>query len=391
MFIKILLTVITIFLLVGCVAPNTEKTTKTPHFTTATDGSTILKAPKVEVMNKEIPGFTKGINLGNGFDAPSIGEWGVVLEENHFKYAAEAGLDHVRLPVRFSARALKEAPYTINEDFFKKVDWALDLAEKYKLSILLDLHHYEEIMKDPSQYHQDRFIAMWKQISERYKDRPDTVAFELMNEPCDKLVVSILNPLMEKTYKLVRETNPTRLIFINSFFWANTEWLDRVDTSFMDKNTIVTFHMYQPILFSHQLAPWMGPQYKTGPVVFPGPPKTPVEVTGEAFKEDWIRNWFHQYNTLPAHKNPSGPKTIYEEFERATQFVKKSGLRTYLGEFGAVDFADEQSRLNFIKMVKDESERRGIGWCYWDDGGSNKGIIIETGKWVPVIKKALFE
>jgi len=382
------LTACACFLLTACIAP--AKTGPSGTAKPETDAAGVLVPPPVEVMNPVIPGFTRGVNLGNGFDAPTLGEWGVVPVEEHFKYAAQAGLDHMRLPVRFSAHAMKEAPYTIDEAFFSKIDWALDMAEKYKLSILLDLHHYEEIMKDP-QSHRERFLALWKQIAERYRDRPATVAFELMNEPCDQIVPDILNPLMKETFALVRQSNPTRLIFIDSFFWASTEWLDRVDTSFLDDHSVVTFHMYQPILFTHQNAPWMGPEYANGSIIFPGPPKTPVEIKGAAFETDWVAAWLHLYNTLPAAENPSGPKTVYDEFDRATAFVKKTGVRTYLGEFGAVDFADEESRYNFISLVRKESERRGIGWCYWDDGGSNRGMNVATGEWVDVIRRALFE
>ncbi len=349
----------------------------------------VLPPPKIDVLNKPIPGFSKGINLGNGFDAPSEGEWGVIIEENHFKYSAANGFDYVRLPIRFSAYAMEKAPFTIEEKFFKKIDWAINMALKYKLSIIVDLHHYEEIMKDPSEHHQKRFMAMWAQIAERYKDQPPQVAFELINEPCDKLVPSILNPLLEKTFKLVRKTNPSRLIIVEGYFWSATTYLDSIDVSYMDSNTIVTFHMYQPILFTHQGASWMPIDFQTRGIQYPGPPEKPVEPISEKVA-DWVKNWIKDYNTLPAAQNPSGPKTLYEEFDRATAFIKRTGLRTLLGEFGAVDLADETSRLRFLSAVRIESERRGIPWCYWDDGGRNKGLIIESGKMVPVVKKSLF-
>lgn len=347
-----------------------------------------LTPPKISTLNKPIPGFMRGINLGNGFDAPSIGEWGVILEENHFKYASEAGLDHVRLPVRFSAYAQSAAPYTIDETFFQKVDWAIDMAEKYNLNIIVDLHHYEEIMKAPAA-HLDRFKGMWQQIATRYQDKPETVAFELLNEPCENLKPEILHPLMKETFELVRQTNPTRIIIINPYFWANTEWLDKTDVSYADENTVVTFHEYQPILFTHQGAPWMPPEFRATGIVFPGPGK-PVEITGAAETTDWVFGWLHGYNNLPALENPSGPKTIWEEFDRVTAFVEKTGLRVYMGEFSAMDFADERSREIYIKMVRKESERRGIGWCYWDDGGHNRGINVHTGQWTPLVHRALF-
>src|SRR4051794_14090901 len=61
--------------------------------------------PEVRAKSAPLPGFMKGINLGNGLDAPNEGEWGVTLRERHFEMAKAAGLDHVRLPVRFSGHA----------------------------------------------------------------------------------------------------------------------------------------------------------------------------------------------------------------------------------------------------------------------------------------------
>jgi Cellulase (glycosyl hydrolase family 5) len=103
----------------------------------------------VGIMSEPVPGFMHGINLGNGLEAPSEGAWGVVLVPEHFKMAKAAGLDHVRLPVKFSARAATTAPYTIDDTFFKRVDWALDQAAGSGLAIIIDLHNYDELMKIP--------------------------------------------------------------------------------------------------------------------------------------------------------------------------------------------------------------------------------------------------
>jgi len=72
-----------------------------------------IEPPPVEAVSEPIPGFMRGINLGNALDAPQEGAWGVTLDEKHFAMAKAAGLDHIRLPVRFNSHADKQAPYTI--------------------------------------------------------------------------------------------------------------------------------------------------------------------------------------------------------------------------------------------------------------------------------------
>jgi endoglucanase len=125
--------------------------------------------------------------------------------------------------------------------------------------------------------------------------------------------------------------------------------------------------------------------------IFPGPPATKITPASAAQRTPWTRAWFDDYSKLPLERNPSGPSTVFSHFTKAEEYVAKTGKRMYLGEFGAVDNADPGSRLNYIKLVREEAERHGFGWAYWDDGGKNKGMDVTTGSWVPVIEAALFE
>src|SRR5262245_6092527 len=70
----------------------------------------------------------RGINLGNALEAPREGEWGVRLSPEYFRAIRDAGFDTVRLPVKWSAHAKADAPYTIDAKFAARVDWPLDQA-----------------------------------------------------------------------------------------------------------------------------------------------------------------------------------------------------------------------------------------------------------------------
>lgn len=345
--------------------------------------------PAVVTKSQPIPGFMRGINLGNALDAPSEGAWGVTLTEAHFDMVKAAGLDHVRLPVRFSAHAAGSAPYTIEPEFFARVDWAIQQAQSRQLSIIVDLHHYEELMKQPEQ-HYDRFLGLWTQIAERYKDRPANVAFELLNEPNTQLTAERWNDLAARAIKLVRQTNPTRLLIIDCFFWANADYLHTLNVP-ADPNIVASFHMYQPILFTHQGADWMDPEFRTRGLVFPGPPAVPVVPLQAALDKDWTANWFEGYNKLPVAENPGGPKTVFEQFQHAEKYIATKGHRMYMGEFGVIDNADDKSRENYVRLVREEAERRDIGWAYWDDGGKMKAMNVPQNSWIPYLRSALFD
>jgi endoglucanase len=351
-----------------------------------------LPRPEVIAISPPLPGFMKGINLGNCYDAPREGAWGTVISEKHFEMAAAAGFDHVRLPVRFSApaRTAVTPPFTIKAEFLRKVDWAIEQALTRNLSIIVDLHHYEEIHKDPNA-HKERFYAIWRQIAERYQNRPPQVAFEILNEPNGALNPALLNEITAQALRIIREKNPTRIVFADSYFWAAADRLAELELPAGDPNVVAQFHMYQPILFTHQGAPWMEPWCQTRGVIFPGPPAVPIAPVLATRGQAWVDQWFAGYNQLPPDQNPGGPRTVFEHFDHAARWVKIRNMRVYLGEFGAIDVADQKSRENYVWLVRTQAERRGIGWAYWDDGGQFKAMDPRTATWNEGLRRALLD
>lgn len=202
--------------------------------------------------------FRRGVNLGNALEAPMEGAWGLVIQDEWMAIIRDAGFDHVRLPVRWSAHAGREAPYTIDPTFLARVDHVLDLALEADLGVVLNVHHYEEMASEPL-IHQERLEAIWRQLAVHYAEQPDNVAFELMNEPngaADAQWGSIWPPL----YDIVRESDPDRLICVTGANWSSAGALsiltlpERVAT---DDRVFATFHFYEPFSFTHQNADWV--------------------------------------------------------------------------------------------------------------------------------------
>lgn len=347
-----------------------------------------LAAPPVVTRSRPLSGFMRGINLGNALDAPREGAWGVTLTPEHFRMAKAKGLDHVRLPVRFSAHAAENPPYEIESAILKRVDWAIEQAQENGLSLIIDLHHYQELMKEPAR-HADRLVALWQQIAERFKEAPPTVAFELINEPCDKFTPEYLNPLTARALAAVRAKNPTRLVIADSYFWASADQLKNL-TLPDDPNLVASFHMYQPILFTHQGMSWMGPEYQTRGIVFPGPARQPIAPVAAAESVEWVKTWFTGYNTLAIAENPNGPKAIFEYFQTVEAYVAASGRRVYMGEFGVADSVDPTSRENWLRLVRVGAEERQIGWAVWDDGARFRAMNVGWDAWIAPVEAGLF-
>jgi endoglucanase len=67
----------------------------------------------------------------------------------------------VRIPIRWSAHAQTEPPYTIDPAFFRRVDWAIDQALSSSMSAVIDIHHYGQMNEDPVG-NAPRLLALWR-------------------------------------------------------------------------------------------------------------------------------------------------------------------------------------------------------------------------------------
>ena len=330
--------------------------------------------------------FKKGINLGNRMEAPNEGDWGGSILATDFPFIAARGFDHVRIPVRFSGHAQASAPYTIDAAFFTRVDTVLEQAAQANLAVVLDLHAYDELAMDVAA-HRDRFLALWTQIAMRYRDRPETVAFELFNEPHEALDTT-WNDVAAAAIQVVRATNPRRLLVVDSVYWADPSKLSML-TLPNDANLLVAVHLYEPKLFSFQGQDWMGPEFMTTGVIFPGPPPSPVTPVAAATSASWAKTWFDDYNSLPAATNPSGPATISAQMAYVTSYRTSSGRSVYNGEWGPQDGGDMDSRARLVTLVRQECEKAGVGWAIWEDPNNMKLFDSAANTWVSPIADAL--
>ena len=330
--------------------------------------------------------FMKGINLGNRLDAPNEGDWGGVIQAEDFPFIAQRGFDHVRIPIRFSGHASAESPYTIDAAFFSRVDTVLDQAAAANLAVVVDMHAYDDLAANVAA-HRDRFVALWTQVAARYQSRPDTVAFELLNEPYSQLDTT-WNDVMLPAIQAIRATNPRRLLIVDSVFWADPTRLSLLMLP-DDANIMASIHLYEPKLFTFQGQDWIGAAFLTTGVIFPGPPATPVDPVQAAKDASWANQWFIDYNTKPAATNPSGPATIAAQIALIAAYRQSQGRTVYNGEWGPQDGGALDSRVRLVTAVREQCESAGVGWAIWEDPVNMSLFDSRAGTWLTEIVDAL--
>lgn len=306
----------------------------------------------------------RGINMGNMLDAPREGDWGVRLDDAYIDKAAGA-FATVRLPVRWSNHAAPTADARLDEAFAARVDRAVDALLAKGVYVILDLHHYSQIFGGKPHRNEftvepavleTRLVNMWRQIALRYKNRSPRLLFELLNEPHERLDGEPWNALAARTLAAVRASNPTRTVLIGPGAWNNPRELARLRLP-PDRNLIVTIHNYEPFNFTHQGI-------------------------------DWLPRPFPKGTTCC---DAAQRKALAEPLEVAQRWSQENGYPLYLGEFGAYSGADMQSRETYARLMRDEAERRGIGWAYWEFASDFGMYSPQDGAWVEPIRRALLD
>jgi aryl-phospho-beta-D-glucosidase BglC (GH1 family) len=431
----------------------------------------------------------RGVNFGNALEAPSEGAWGMTLETSFFDLVKEAGFDTIRLPVSWTTHASKETPYTIDAAYIDRVQWAVDEATKRDLNIIVNIHHYDELNKDPVA-EEERYLALWGQIAERFKDYPKSVYFELLNEPHDAFNsnAELWNNLLVKALNVVRKTNPDRAVIIGPTNWNAISSLSGLVLP-DDPNIIVTVHFYDPFEFTHQGAEWTNPSPPVGTLWTGGNRRfsprwdnkfadTEAVFVKEAAsdkgnEQEYLQVKFagaesayrlHSYMkpkgfTHLALKTTTSAKVrvvcnetegidvtttantetlvdlssclseglsdfelqnasteaqsflietlefrgegkvlvpfddqgtaIREKFDSALKWAQQHNRPLFVGEFGAYDKADYDSRVRWTKFVKEELEKRGLPWAYWEFGAGFGIYDREAKAWREELKNAL--
>jgi len=208
----------------------------------------LIVTPETTVENMQI-----GLNLGNTFDAPFEGAWAPVAELKTFVDFKEAGFNHVRMPATWHNHTDINFPYDVNLERMDRTEQVVDWALAQGYVVIINMHH-EKWLKDnySDVNNQERFDAIWRQISARYKNKSARLIFEILNEPhgtSRNMTIDDVNDANERILTIIRESNPTRNVVFSGSGWTAVE--DLVATEVPDDDYLIgNFHSYDPHNFA---------------------------------------------------------------------------------------------------------------------------------------------
>ena len=272
----------------------------------------------------------------------------------HFKIIRDGGFKTVRVVLQSFDHM--DGSNQLDPEWLATLDAMVTTAVGDGLTVILDEHDWELCGKDAAGC-KVKLNAFWSQIAPRFKDAPNKVLFEILNEPNKAMTPELWNAQLRETLAVIRATNPTRNVVIGPSFWNGLEQLPALDLPADDQHVIVTFHYYHPMNFTHQGATWVGPEIQKLSGVTWGS-EADFALLNKEF--DIVKAW------SVAHNRP-----------------------IFLGEFGAYDKAAMEYRVKWDGAVARAAEARGFSWAYWQFDPDF--VLYDFGKeaWVEPIKNAL--
>ena len=320
---------------------------------------------------REVP-FTKGVNLTNWFQAGSAGsiDFSKYTFED-FEDIKSLGVDVIRLPINLHSMTLGEPEYTLDPLFLFFLDKVVDWTEELDLYLILDNHTF-----DPSDATDpdigDILNPVWRQMAEHFGERSDKVIYEILNEP-HGISHDLWNAIQGEVIETIRSVDSTHTIIVGGADYNSYNSLNKMP-SYEDDNLIYTFHFYDPFIVTHQGASWTTPSMvDLADVPYPYAqdkmPRFPTSLQGT-----WVEGAFNNYN------NEGNADFIKQKIDIAISFSEQRGVPVFCGEFGVYKpNSDNESRVNWYKVVVDYLNESGIAWTMWDYHGGF-GVFEEGGQ-----------
>ena len=318
----------------------------------------------------------RGINFGGYLSQceHSLEHYQSFITEEDVKRTAGWGFDHIRLPI--DCEVLEQEDGVPYDEGIAFVDQFVDWCESAGVDVVLDLHKAygydfnDAGDKDKNNLFTDaglkqRFVNLWGRLAKRYGGRSH-VAFELLNEVVEEDNAELWNGLIAMAMEEIRKHTSDTPVIYGGIQWNSARTL-KLLTPPRDKNVIYTFHMYEPLIFTHQKAYWV--------------PNMPADLEVH-YPADM--DYYHEISTLIGGQGKNvivskcqemGISFLREMVQEAVNAAKAAGVRLYCGEFGVIDQAPVEDTLRWFEDIMKVYEEYDIHYSLWTYKQMDFGLL----------------
>jgi len=320
----------------------------------------------------------RGINFGGYLSQceHTLEHYETFITKEDVKKVKDLGFDHIRLPIDYEVLETKEG-YEYTEGI-AYVNQFLLWCEEYEMDVVLDLHKaygYDfNDAGDPNKNNlfaneelQKRFVDLWTRLAQHYGKLP-YVAFELLNEVVEEHVADNWNKLIDVTVNAIRRYAPNTPIIYGGIQWNSARTLKLLNKP-EDDNIIFTFHMYEPLIFTHQKAYWVPNMPMDKTIEYPA--------TMEYYKEMSALIGYKGKDVTVSNCKEMGKPFLIEMVSEAVEAARKVGVKLYCGEFGVIDRAPVEDTLRWYRDIFDVFKQFDIHAAVWSYKEMDFGVTDE--------------
>lgn len=314
--------------------------------------------------SKELSLFMgKGWNLGNGLDSTINGKVGETLWSNPtinkslLELVHNSGFDTVRIPISFMDKiGSKESGYNVDKKWLNRIKEVVDYAIELGMFVIIDIHHdgnpdiegswLDISIKDASKRKEMlcKFSSVWKQLATLFANYDQHLIFEGVNELIIKGNYEFAPSIAYENINLINQTfvdtirsvdgNLDRCLIISGY---NADINLTINDLFkkpkdkIDDRLILSIHYYDPFDFSLK-------------------------------------------NSCDVLKWGTDKEKKYMEnnFKKILKFANNLNMPVIIGEYGAVDKNNLDSRILYLKTLNQYASKYNIATIYWDNGLSKR-------------------
>jgi endoglucanase len=310
--------------------------------------------------------FRRANSLDNGISFSWLEQtWNKdVLTENRLTNAdllllKKLGFKSIRLPVAFE---YYENEHIADEQIFSRLDNIIKRCHLYGFKLIIDYHN-GNFNENNSLVETKSITNLWLKLVKRYKRvSDDDLFFEIYNEP-PHISPQIWKDAAYNIVTAIRKIDVWRTLIVGASNYNSIYELSRF-ARLADENIIYTFHFYEPFLFTHQGAEWVGAQESTVGVPFPyNAEKFPI-INPNAKNTDGEKN----YDEYPIDGNE---QSVLDKLQIVKSWGDKYDVPLLCGEYGVYNkYADLESRCRYIKAVRQALKALKIPGLLWAYNGN---------------------
>jgi aryl-phospho-beta-D-glucosidase BglC (GH1 family) len=295
-----------------------------------------------------------GWNLGNSLDAQCCGEGGETawgnprVDDTFFQDIKAEGFNSVRIPVSWGNHTGPAPDYTVEPATMQRVQEIVDLALEADLIVMINTHHdswqWITHLSQPAKHDEvmAQFDATWTQIADTFKDYPQELVFEPLNEVGFEGTSGV-----DEDHRLMAELNSSFHEIVRSSGGNNADRLLVLETIYTRSDQVHLDALAAEI---------------------------------EALDDPMLAASTHNYGFWPFSVNVAGTTTysaearalLEQDFKSQVETFVSQGIPVIIGEYGLLDNYDNKVErgeyLKFFEHFGYLARTTGITTMWWDNG-----------------------